>query len=432
VRDALLKTLSGPATAEVVQKVSEWIEVCWDRCPNVPPFQAYLRDPSLLEESHPLASTAAFGQLTAEIIGRLPGPAYQQLAQKLRQGAAAPPPDPFPAASFRFEEIAVESATLQRLPGAEEELVYTTAQEQTAWLTECLYETAQLEAGVPVFTPARSWAYQEPLGPAAVFLDMLAIPPGRFTMGSPEGEPGRFADEGPQREVELSAFFLSRTPITQAQWRAVAQWQPLEEEDPWPMELDPDPVSGVSEAMRFQGDQRPVVNVSWRQAMAFCHRLCVRTGKHYTLPSEAQWEYACRAGTTTPFHFGATLSTKLANYDGNYNYADGQRGEYREHTTDVARFPANAWGLQDMHGNVWEWCLDHWHSDYKEAPCDGSAWLDSEVIESEASEENKPRLLRGGSWDGRPRYCRSAYRGGGHPDYRIHDVGFRLCCLPQD
>jgi formylglycine-generating enzyme required for sulfatase activity len=106
---------------------------------------------------------------------------------------------------------------------------------------------------------------------------------------------------------------LSRTPITQAQWREVAQWQPLADEEPWPLELDPNPVAKLDRAKDFLRDQRPVVTVSWQDAMEFCHRLRVRTGKHYTLPSEAQWDYACRAGTTTPFHFGATLSTDLAN-----------------------------------------------------------------------------------------------------------------------
>jgi formylglycine-generating enzyme required for sulfatase activity len=177
---------------------------------------------------------------------------------------------------------------------------------------------------------------------------------------------------------------------------------------------------------RFRGDQLPVVNVSWREAMAFCQRLCLRTGKNYTLPSEAQWEYACRAGTTTPFHFGATISTELANYDGRQAYADGPVGEYRQQTTDVASFPANAWGLHDMHGNVREWCVDHWHANYVGAPEDDRPWL------QEDAPEDTMRLLRGGSWNRYPRNCRSAYRGGSHPDNRSDNWGFRVCCLPQD
>ncbi len=135
--------------------------------------------------------------------------------------------------------------------------------------------------------------------------------------------------------------------------------------------LAPDP-------SRFKGDNRPVDQVSWADAQEFCKRLSVKTGKDYCLPSEAEWEYACRAGTTTPFHFGETITTELANYDGNSTYNNGPKGEYREETTDVGLFPANDWGLYDMHGSLWEWCEDDYHSDYNGAPDDGSAWVESD------------------------------------------------------
>jgi formylglycine-generating enzyme required for sulfatase activity len=172
-------------------------------------------------------------------------------------------------------------------------------------------------------------------------------------------------------------------------------------------------------------DQRPVDIVSLLDAMEFCHRLSQRTGRHYTLPSEAQWEYACRAGSTTPFAFGATLTAELANYNANTTYGEGPKGTNRKQTTPVGLFPANAWGLHDMHGNVWEWCLDHWHESYEGAPSDGSAWL-----KPSASEE-EPRLLRGGSWLSFPRDCRSASRGRNQPDNALSDVGLRVVCLPQ-
>jgi formylglycine-generating enzyme required for sulfatase activity len=159
--------------------------------------------------------------------------------------------------------------------------------------------------------------------------------------------------------------------------------------------------------------------------MEFCSRLSQRAGRTYTLPNEAQWEYACRAGTTTPFHFGETITTDLANYNGKSTYGDGPVGEKREQTTPVGSFPANAWGLQDMHGNVWEWCLDHWHGSYEGAPTDGTAWLDSEAG------ENATRLLRGGSWGNGPSSCRSACRLHNHPDSVNSHVGFRVVCLPQ-
>ncbi|MBM5817583.1 MAG: formylglycine-generating enzyme family protein, partial [Cyanobacteria bacterium K_Offshore_surface_m2_239] len=236
----------------------------------------------------------------------------------------------------------------------------------------------------------RAQGFREPLVPE---LTMLWIPPGRFWMGSPATELGRSEAEGPQHLVQLQGFFLGRTPITQAQWRTVAEWKPLAGEARWQRKLDPRPST-------FTGDQRPVENVSWRDADEFCRRLSHRSGRHYTLPSEAQWEYACRAGTTTPFHFGATIIPDLANYDGRTAYGDGPTGQYRQQTTEVASFPANARGLHDMHGNVWEWCADHWHNSYEGAPTDGSPWLD------ENAREDEWRLLRGGSWIDDPHFCR--------------------------
>jgi formylglycine-generating enzyme required for sulfatase activity len=256
----------------------------------------------------------------------------------------------------------------------------------------------------------------------APHLTMLWIPPGRFWMGSPAEEPERLEAEGPQHLVQLQGFFMSQTPISQAQWRAVAMAKPAKSGQLRPTTLDPDP-SG------FKGDQRPVEQVSWLDAMEFCRRLSQRTGRHYTLPSEAQWEYACRAGTTTPFHFGTTINTELANYDGGFVYDDGVKGKDRRQTTEVASFPANPWGLHDMHGNVWEWCLDHWHDSYTGAPGDGSAWFKDDAHENQ--DENS-RLLRGGSWGDFPRFCRSAFRYRARPVGRDDFVGFRVCCLPQD
>jgi len=231
-------------------------------------------------------------------------------------------------------------------------------------------------------------------------------------MGSPPNEEGRHASEDPPHEVTLKAFWLGQTPITQAQWRVVAGWPKLERE----LEREPS---------RFKGDDRPVENVSWHDAREFCGRLSQRLGRAFSLPSEAQWEYACRAGTTTPFAFGETISPELANYDGSVAYANGPTGVNRGQTTPVGNFPANAWGLQDMHGNVWEWCLDQWHDSYEGAPADGSAWLSM-------GGEDVTRLLRGGSWYRVPHYCRSAYRDRNHPDDRNQYKGFRVCCLPQD
>ncbi|MFN9645003.1 MAG: formylglycine-generating enzyme family protein [Cyanobacteriota bacterium] len=272
----------------------------------------------------------------------------------------------------------------------------------------------------------RQLAYRERLA-EEVSLTLLRIPSGSFWRGAPKDEEGSSDAEGPVHRVQLGDFLLGQTPVTQAQWRAVAGWrrEEHEEEAQWPRKLDPDPVVRYG-AKRYRGEQRPVVGVTWMEAMAFCQRLRLRTGKNYTLPSEAQWEYACRAGSTTAFHFGATISPKLANYNGGRAYGDGPTGEHRQQTTPVGVFPANAWGLQDMHGNVWEWCADHWHDSYAEAPADGRPWLD------ENASEDAPRLLRGGSWFSGPGGCRSAYRFRVRPDGHDGDGGFRVCCLPED
>jgi formylglycine-generating enzyme required for sulfatase activity len=275
-------------------------------------------------------------------------------------------------------------------------------------------------------------------------LTMVRIPAGEFLMGSPADEQQRLEREGPQHRVAVPEFLLGQTPITQAQWREVAGWREREGEG-WERDLEQEPSffqprSNPNAANLLGGrfsllqgksnsDQRPVENVSWLDAMEFCHRLSQRTGRHYTLPSEAQWEYACRAGSTTPFAFGATLTAELANYEATSTYGDGPKGEYREQTTPVGMFAANAWGLQDMHGNVWEWCLDEWHENYEGAPADGSAWVGGDDVKS--ADSDKSRLLRGGSWHFNPRNCRSAYR---HPLQPVNanlNIGLRVVCLPQ-
>ncbi|MBD2261108.1 formylglycine-generating enzyme family protein [Pseudanabaena sp. FACHB-2040] len=239
-------------------------------------------------------------------------------------------------------------------------------------------------------------------------LEMVSIPAGNFTMGSPKQEPEHSDREGPQHEVTVDAFLMGRYPITQTQWRFVAQLPQVNQD----LSLDPS---------HFKGENRPVEGVSWHDAVEFCDRLSAYTGREYRLPSEAEWEYACRAGTTTPFHFGETITSALANYDASTAYNNGLKGEYRRETTPVDRFGiANAFGLSDMHGNVWEWCQDHWHDDYKGAPADGSAWLNEN--------ENARRVRRGGSWDSYPWYCRAAYRSSDYPRGASFYTGFRVVC----
>ncbi len=249
--------------------------------------------------------------------------------------------------------------------------------------------------------------YREELA-MGVAITMIQIPEGQFLMGSPTDESESNSDERPQHKVSLRTYFLGQTPVTQAQWQLVARWEKVERD----LKLSPS---------RFSGANRPVEKVSWYEAIEFCRRLSLRTGRKYVLPSEAQWEYACRAGTTTPFAFGDALTPEMANYAGNCTYGTGPKGLCRQQTTEVCGFPANRWGLHDMHGNVSEWCADPWHKLYDGAPADGSVW-------SLGGDDAK--LLRGGSWGNDPRNCRSAYRRGFFPVLRDICVGFRVCMPP--
>ena len=242
-------------------------------------------------------------------------------------------------------------------------------------------------------------SFTEDLG-NGVKLEMIAIPGGTFWMGSPANEAERGDNESPQHQVTVPSFFMGKYPLTQAQYQAIMGKNPA----------------------YFKGNNRPVENVSWDDAVRFCQKLSQRTGKNYRLPSEAEWEYACRAGTKTPFSFGDNITTDLVNYNGNYPYKSAPKGKYREQTTDVGTFPPtfppNPFGLYHMHGNVWEWCEDDWHENYIDAPTDGSAW--------NSQSGSNTKLLRGGSWYYVAGDCRSANRFRDSRDYRDCYCGFRV------
>ncbi|WP_287452974.1 formylglycine-generating enzyme family protein [Leptolyngbya sp. UWPOB_LEPTO1] len=251
--------------------------------------------------------------------------------------------------------------------------------------------------------PGQASYYREELA-EDVFLDMVSILGGTFWMGAAEGELKARRNAKPRHQVTIEPFFMGKFTVTQAQWRAIAELPKINRD------LKPDP-------SRFKGNNRPVERISWDDAIEFCDRLNRKTGQFYRLPSEAEWEYACRAGTTTPFHFGETITPEIVNYDGNYIYANAPNGIYRKQTVRVGSFPPNAFGLYDMHGNVWEWCADPWHDDYTDAPTDGRVW--------EMSNENFYRVLRGGSWCYNPWVCRAAFRSRSRRDSSIKR-GFRL------
>ena len=268
----------------------------------------------------------------------------------------------------------------------------------------------------------QSQYFREDLG-SDITLEMVAIPGGTFTMGTEDEEIERlvkklrwegFRRERPQHEVTIKPFDLGKYPITQAQWKAIADRQDLKVEK----DLNHNPASSKD---RSDSDRRPVEKVNWYDAVEFCARLSKLTGGEYRLPSEAEWEYACRAGTTTPFYFGETITGELANYCASNTYAEQAKGEYRPDTTPVGQFPPNAFGLYDMHGNVWEWCADTFHGNYDGAPTDGSVWVQN------GNDNSSP--LRGGSWFDNPYYCRSACRLNYlRRDFGYYHVGFRVVC----
>ncbi len=237
-----------------------------------------------------------------------------------------------------------------------------------------------------------------------ITLDMVLIRPGSFLMGAPEDEEGK--SEGPQHLVTIPQFFMGKYPVTQVQWRTVAAMPEIDRQ------LEPHP-------SLFKGEYLPVHNISWYEATEFCNRLSAHTKRHYRLPSEAEWEYACRAGTITPFHFGQTISSKYANYNASKAYDNGVEGEHQDKITPVGYFKvANNFGLYDMHGNVLEWCTDHWHDNYEGAPTDGSAWT--------TGGNSNGRVLRGGCWHFEPNNCRSGYRDYSFPDRPDLYFGFRV------
>ena len=249
--------------------------------------------------------------------------------------------------------------------------------------------------------------------------DLVLIPTGRFQMGSPEHERKKAMEAGsqqswveretPQHWVGIEKpIAMGRFPITVGQWRefvGATGWQAGAEFN-W------------AEPGYRQADDHPVVGVSWHDALAYAAWLSAATGQRYRLPSEAEWEYACRAGTRTAFSFGDSISTDLANYDGNYSYNDSPKGVYRKGTTPVDAFAPNQWGLYDMHGNVWEWVQDVVHDNYEGAPNTGRAWEDGG--------DPGRRILRGGSWLYNPRYLRSSLRNGFSAARSNGIIGFRV------
>lgn len=259
------------------------------------------------------------------------------------------------------------------------------------------FETPTLNERGEIISTTRHTADQftQDLG-NGVCLDMLVIPAGSFQMGSPHHLGG--ADEHPQHFVTVQSFMMSKSLITQGQWKAVM---------------------GKLPPCRFKGDTLPVERVSWDDTLGFCRRLSEMTEKNYQLPSETQWEYACRAGTSTPFSFGETLTIHIANFNGEHTFREEPPGYYYHATTEGGKFPPNAFGLCDMHGNLWEWCADNWLDNYNSSPRDSSSYQ---------NKASRDRVVRGGSWHEPPQLCRSAARLRVRQSDAEEFVGFRVVC----
>ncbi len=272
------------------------------------------------------------------------------------------------------------------------------------------YRQSWVKAPQPVrgdHLPAGAVFQDAPFGP-----EMVVVPPGRFWMGSRKGE--GYKGEYPQHEVTIPrAIAVGRYAVTFEEWdfaQADKEWRKITRVKP--------------RKPRDEGwgrDRRPVIDVLWEDAQAYAKWLSHKAGQPYRLLSEAEWEYCCRAGTSTHFWWGDEISTAQANYDGNSTFGNGSKGEYRQKTVPVDSFQPNPWGLYQMHGNVWEWCEDVWHGSYEDKPEDLK-----ETADAWTTGDSGWRVLRGGSWIIYPGLLRAAARNRTDSGYRTSLAGFRV------
>ena len=253
-------------------------------------------------------------------------------------------------------------------------------------------ETKTVKAATPTGDQEKQIAYYT----NTIGMKLVNIPAGEFMMGSPDTEESHEGNEAPQHKVRITrAFFMGAYEVTQAEYEKVVGDNPA----------------------HYPNAGNPVEEVPWAEAAQFCKRLSAREGVEYHLPTEAQWEYACRAGTTTPFYTGDTISTDQANYNGNFAYGDGKKGRYREKPTPVGSFAPNPFGLYDMHGNLWEWCQDWYGKSY---------YSQSPIEDPQGPSSGLVRVLRGGCWLYAVRQMRSANRHWYVPTHWSSNIGFRV------
>ena len=395
IRDMLLEDAPVSDSTDVFNAVSRY--VAEQMGITLRDFMALLKSPT--RESDKQDITRSFAEVTVRILEKR-GEDFLRLRDYLRN-----------IYDLQTLDVIVAKITFDPEPEPPQQLEFETV-------------TVNSSGQVIKTQTHQAFYYEEPLADNIPPLVMMGIPEGEFIMGSPEDEPQRDNDESPQHQVKVAPFWLAQTPITNAQWNFVANLPQIQRK--------------LNSKESNREDDHPVTRVSWYDAMEFCARLFRYTGRDYRLPSEAEWEYACRAGTKTPFHFGATITSELASYDATYTYADEPSGEYQEKTVPVKSFSPNAFGLYDMHGQVREWCADPWHDNYEDAPEDSRVWdeLDNNdnhyqnIAENlaELLKDERERIMRGGSWFADPGYCRSASRYGGDPVVTSNFIGFRVAC----
>ena len=400
VRDILLGDASISKTIEVLNVLSE--SICRKLDSPVRSFQALLSSLNASEEEAFSREILPFAQVGLDVLRRLGGE-YAAIADHYEEERAAAKRKK--AETFLLQVIEYEVAKLINFPPLE-----TTSFESktiTEILSRFVFHTYRNGESTKEEIESSNWGYLESLGTDTEDITMMAIPDGSFLMGtSLEGKAPQLR-ELPKHEVTIPLFYMCRSPITQAQWKTVSKYDQVD------IALDSNP-------SLFMGETRPVESVSWEAAREFCKRLSKATDKNYCLPSEAQWEYACRSGSQTDFYFGdwgEESINQVANIQTNEN---GKLVNRKNGTTDVCSFLANAWGLCDMHGNVWEWCEDDWHHSYENAPTDGTAWLNTD-------KDQKVKVVRGGCWNSPLDACRSAARQAADSAAGAKSIGFRIC-----
>jgi formylglycine-generating enzyme required for sulfatase activity len=421
VRDRLRVGSRVGDAIDVFGQVSEYIAEGLGK--SVYEFWALLRTPAMETSSEETEFLKAFATITAKILRGL-GKEFEALASTFTPPSIEVTNALEERDDFLLEDLEYEVAKLISFPPLQ------TCEYESVTINGILdrfdFETAIMVQDRLRLYSSVAWGYTETLRgeiEEEITLDMMMIPGGSFIMGGPEYDSDYRPRENPRHEVILQPFYIGRYLITQSQWRVVASYPSIDRE----IALNPS---------RFAGDNLPVEWISWDEAQEFCKRLSAQTGRHYCLPSESQWEYACRSGSETAFFYGGDDSPNLFNCRSRCTTIDGETCLPSSGISEVGLFPGNAWGLHDMHGNVWEWCEDDWHRNYNGAPRDGSPWVEED--------RDEIQVIRGGSWTQEAERCRSYSRG----YYKLSDhllsltrndsqgprmssgtlIGFRVCC----